>query len=322
MANELRAPLPDTGVLVRGVVVNSAQQVYRTDTHVFETLDLDEAENYEVTMTETPSGTGIFVGSFPTTLTVAGIYDVDYYLKADLVTPISFAPDDRVGSQRVAWNGATAAPELPVTFPDIMTELRTRFRLLANEPSALALANSDIDLLFDQAARETNQELRYFYRTDDDGIILVAGTGSYDLPEDCLEPVWLRWNGKQLTRSTVEDWENREVPWRTQESAAPLEYALQGRSILFYPIPNAAAVTTAPSPVLRYVGNPDAFAATGPAQLAAQHYDLLVLRALAIWHTTPQNIDLHGGSGQVRKDEWMAGVTAAKPVYAAQEGRP
>lgn len=191
------------------------------------------------------------------------------------------------------------------------------FRTLANEPFPSVLPDVRIYSLIDMGQRRTNDRLRYFYRTDTTSVVFVAGTGEYDPPTDCALPVWVRWNGQRLGKTTTEEWDNRGVSWQTR-LGAPEEWAFYGRQIVFSPKPTTEVVTIAPSPVVRYVGDPDAFRKSPFAQLAPQHHDLPILYAVSLWFSLPQN-GIMAEASKSFLDLWDAGVTAAEGFYAGRE---
>lgn len=75
MANEIQT-ISASGRTLYALVRNASAQVWNGATSLFETYTVGDYANYAVTLTEQPS-TGYYVGSFPSTITAAGTYNID-----------------------------------------------------------------------------------------------------------------------------------------------------------------------------------------------------------------------------------------------------
>ena len=119
-------------------------------------------------------------------------------------------------------------------------------------------------------------ELQFSITTATTGITLVADTIEYEFPDDVLEFLWIEHNGVRLTPSSADLWERDGVDWRDATSATPREYAVQGRNVIFYPPPNAAAVTADSTPDFRYIATAPALSSAGTDRLGDQDQMLAV----------------------------------------------
>lgn len=152
--------------------------------------------------------------------------------------------------------------------------------------------------------------------TDNTTVTLTAGTQEYDLPTDLTSLVWCEWNSIILQKVDQDEVRLRadQQNWRNQQGD-PECYYLVGRSIGFFPKPNASAVATQPHPYLRYVGSPLAFESTpsGLTQIADQDHSIVALYAVALWFITP-----NGGLMADAAQTFLNGFEREAQAVAAQ----
>lgn len=123
--------------------------------------------------------------------------------------------------------------------------------------------------------------------TDTTTLALVADTQEYTYPSDLLVVLWVEWNGSRLTPKTVFEWDRSGVDWRGAESGTPREFALQGRKLILYPKPNAAAVASDSAATVRYYAQGGALAtsSTAATPLGEGDQQLVVERAAWAWNS-------------------------------------
>jgi hypothetical protein len=99
MSNELIAPA-SPGLTIDANVISSTAQ--RWNGTAFETYSSANYANYAITMTENGSS-GIYIGSFPTTITTGGTYQIIFYRRSG-ASPAE--GDAIVSTQDLVWNGS------------------------------------------------------------------------------------------------------------------------------------------------------------------------------------------------------------------------
>jgi len=102
MSKELKTSFP-TGQTVYALVVNAAGQIWRTDSHVFETPNGADWVNYAITVTE-QSTTGIYEGDFPAAIVTAGTYYVLFRQQAGATPASTDLPSGMLGGT-IYWSG-------------------------------------------------------------------------------------------------------------------------------------------------------------------------------------------------------------------------
>jgi hypothetical protein len=116
---------------------------------------------------------------------------------------------------------------------------------------------------------------------------LTEDAHTYPLPEDCARLLWIEHNSLRLTASSVAKWVRDRVDWRNADSATPLEFAVQGRSLVLYPPPGADAVEDDGALTLSYLGfSPGMSGAGVPGFTDA---DLMCAVYRAAWHWLGMN---------------------------------
>ena len=102
MSNEFHIEEPVlTGRTLYARVIRLAD-IYVWNGTAFEARAVADGANYAVAMTETPAGLGQFIGSFPTGITTAAVYSVEFCL-CDGATP-SIA-DTILYQSSIQWDG-------------------------------------------------------------------------------------------------------------------------------------------------------------------------------------------------------------------------
>jgi len=161
--------------------------------------------------------------------------------------------------------------------------LRSLWRELTNEFSTTVIPDSVVDLYLNGGLQALNRRVHYHLTDTTSAVTLVAGTQEYDLPTDTVMVAWVQWNGREIPKSDTDEWRRRDVDWRNAKAGAPQEWAHYRNRIIFYPSPDANAVATAATPLIRYVSTPPDFATSGAEQLALQDRRIIVYWGVAEW---------------------------------------
>lgn len=108
MASEISWRHYATGSTLYFTVRSSARTMWKTSgTPALEALTVANWANYAIALTETPASSYFFVGTWPATLTTAGWYWIDIYLRVGGSAAIG---DTLVGGMVGWWNGTTFKP--------------------------------------------------------------------------------------------------------------------------------------------------------------------------------------------------------------------
>lgn len=161
--------------------------------------------------------------------------------------------------------------------------LRSWWRELTNERDSTVVPDLIVDRYVWDGAKALNRRIEYHWSTSTTDVTLVANTQEYALPSDCVRVGWVELGGTELVKGDVEQWRNRSLDWRNEAAGFPIEWAMYGDKIVFYPKPSAAAVAAAANPVIRYVSTPVTFSTDVLAQLADQDHVLAVYFGVATW---------------------------------------
>lgn len=103
MANEFKIP-SQTGLNIYSQILSPSAQRWNNSLLQFETYAAGNYANYSIALTEQGSS-GAYVGSFPTTITTAGDYEIFYYRR------LGGSPaqgDIVIGTGIIKWNGSSA----------------------------------------------------------------------------------------------------------------------------------------------------------------------------------------------------------------------
>jgi len=90
------------GANVYAVIFDYRDFVWNNSTVAFESFTVANFANYAVTLTETPAGSGYYVGNFPVGIQVAGTYGAVIFRRAGS-TPVT--SDLEIGTGTIVWNG-------------------------------------------------------------------------------------------------------------------------------------------------------------------------------------------------------------------------
>ena len=159
--------------------------------------------------------------------------------------------------------------------------IRSLWRELTGEKDTTSVPNSTVDLYIEAGLEALNRRVGYHLTTDTSSITLVDGTEEYSLPTDCIELLWVEWNGKLLQKADMEQWQQRGINWRGEKKGVPTEWAMYGNKVIFYTKPDAATVAAEDNPVMRYISTPADFTVNGPSQLSTQDYRVVVYYGVA-----------------------------------------
>src|ERR1700722_8082350 len=122
MANQLKISTGTTGMTVYAVVFNATGQFWNTSgTPVFEAETDAHWTNYKIALNEAGT-TAVYLGTFPSGITVAGVYYAQFREQAAASAALS---DAVLGNGEILWTGTAEA-----------------FPLATNDPSATNLTFS------------------------------------------------------------------------------------------------------------------------------------------------------------------------------------
>ncbi len=118
MSSELIISSPATGLTVYAHVINQSGNYWNGT--AFEAYTAGNYANYGTSLTENGSS-GVYVGSFPTGITISGNYSVVYYSQAG-GSPAQ-GTDTVIGSDTINWNGITTVSAAPTaTLTSLVSE--------------------------------------------------------------------------------------------------------------------------------------------------------------------------------------------------------
>ncbi len=159
-------------------------------------------------------------------------------------------------------------------------------RELAGNPDQNAMPDYRLDTAIDRAMQWLSVKLKFERRTDEQSLVLVQDQRYYRLPPDFGWIVWVEWNQNKLTPDSVYRFDRDGVNYRHAVSGRPQQYAVQVRTLILLPPPDAGAITTDPALHYRAVFAARPMSAGGDAHLSEMDTNLLgyvaTLEALAI----------------------------------------
>lgn len=110
MATELRVIGAATGSIIYAVISrDSDEQVWNVSGTAFEVRNTVNWADYVIALSETPAGSRIWYGDFPTQISATGNYHVDYYKQA-AASP-DWSKDDILGSETLYSDGSSITDE-------------------------------------------------------------------------------------------------------------------------------------------------------------------------------------------------------------------
>lgn len=162
------------------------------------------------------------------------------------------------------------------------TELMAEFRSRIGNPTLDEYSDRQLKPYLQGGFEAVNRRVGFYVKDDETTITITNGGKEYSVPADFVSPVFVEWNGALLAKSDIDTWRQHGILFRTATGNAPTEYALYGRKIIFYPIPNGVAVAADANPMLRYVATPPDVE-TNLALCASQDHRLILYYAVAEW---------------------------------------
>ena len=216
-----------------------------------------------------------------------------------LACTVTYPDDVNTGSYPFGALGSISAEA-------VVADARSLWREYTGEKDITVVPDSIVDIYIQAGIDELNRRIEYHLTDDSSSIVLVSGTQEYALPTDAVKIVWVQWNGKDLQKRSIDDWRNRELDWRN-EVGQPQEWAMYANKLVLRPIPIAAAVAAAASPVIRYISRPGAVATVGFAQLNTQDHRVPVYWGVYQWSVAYPDSAL----AQQRATQFLGAFTSA-----------
>lgn len=155
------------------------------------------------------------------------------------------------------------------------------WREYTNEDDTDVITDDTIAIYNDAALQALNRRIGYHLTTTSSAITFVAETQEYDIPTDCVEFVWVEWNGREVAKQDIEEWRRDGTDWRNERSGEPRAWATYGNKIVFFPKPSAEAVARQASPIVRYISRPPSFTTAGFEQLNEQDHRVVIYLSVA-----------------------------------------
>src|SRR6185437_3777960 len=118
-------------------------------------------------------------------------------------------------------------------------ELVSRLRVQIGKPSPDQVQNAELLDVLESGLEWAAERWRHVIRTDLLSLELAADQMEYDLPDNVLQLIWLEWNSIRLKPDAVYRWDRDGIDWRGTPAGNPNSYALQGRTIILNPPPDA-----------------------------------------------------------------------------------
>jgi hypothetical protein len=152
----------DSGATVYAVVLNSLGQAWNTGSAAFEAVTSADWANYAIAMTEQTAGnlTGIYAGSFPSGITVPGVYDIIFRQQAGSAPAASDTNNGMLGGE-FYWTGSAEAFPLASSAAGSANVTMSGSNLSANvalisgvSAAGLVLSDSHGNSIFSTAALE------------------------------------------------------------------------------------------------------------------------------------------------------------------------
>jgi hypothetical protein len=141
-------------------------------------------------------------------------------------------------------------------------QLLTELRELVGNPSYSEVSDRRLRTYLVKGVEWLAEELKYSVTTDAATVTLVAGTQEYTLPNDLSSLIWVEWNTQKLDPASTYQWTRDGLDWR-DTSGNPAQVAVEGRKLVFYPKPDATAVSATPVIALRYIASAPALSSSG-----------------------------------------------------------
>lgn len=169
----------------------------------------------------------------------------------------------------------------------------SEFRNLIGSPDVRTVSADDLRRRYHSQLEWLAGELRYAVRVDERSLGLVASEQDLPLPRDAGQLLWVEYNGTALTPATVAEWVRDGTDWRGATAGTPREYAVQARTLILYPKPSSAAVTTDSLLSFAYIQAAPELQASGTPLLSDQDVWLAIYAAAGEWlglHPSQENL--------------------------------
>lgn len=141
-------------------------------------------------------------------------------------------------------------------------EMLAELRRLIGNPSHQDCNDPELTRYFNPALERLAAKLEFNIQTAA-VVALVADTGEYQVPSDCAYVLWVEWDGRRLTPSSMARWIRESRDWRGAASGPFGEYVLQGRSLFLNAPPSNTEITTDGFLTVCYIGTSPGVSAVG-----------------------------------------------------------
>lgn len=183
------------------------------------------------TITETPSGSGVYVGSF-TAPSVNGEYVVVWSVVSGSTTYVA---------EELYVTGTPPTPTTSGTGSQpSMTLSALRTEVVNHGFDNLIISNSQLNQYLNDALAELSAKAQYYGEEQVDDFSMVTGTSHYSFPTDMtkLRSVRITSPLQELTLIDL-----RDIDRSYSTSGVPYSYAIDGAGITVFPVPDSAYPT-------------------------------------------------------------------------------
>lgn len=160
----------------------------------------------------------------------------------------------------------------------MIDELLADVRERAGDPSIDEVPDRKLLVYLRSAARWLAGELELRVHTDSQWLQPTASVYEYPLPADVTELLWVRYGGKYLNPVMVSSWTRDGIDYTAATAGTPIDYAVEGRTLLLYPPPSSTIISSYPWLVASFL-RVDGDANATESWLPAGGQDLLTMKA-------------------------------------------
>ncbi len=188
-------------------------------------------------------------------------------------------------------------------------ELRGMVRQYSGNPSVNQVPDRELDLFIRPALVWLANVLRWVEVITDNSLALSTGQAEYPLPRGFAWLIWVEMNGQILTPTTTFALNARGGDWRTTPNALPTQCAIEGRTLILNPAPDAATVAAYPTFAWRYIGTGDDLVASGTPELSEMDQQLVYMQSASSWleaHPSDEN--------QIRIQNYARKIESLLPI--------
>lgn len=207
-------------------------------------------------------------------------------------------------------------------------ELRGMVRQYCGNPSVNQVPDRELDNYIRPALVWLANSLKWVEVITDNQIALVAGQAEYPLPRGFAWLVWVEVGTQLLTPTTTYALNAFGGDWRQTPNAPPTQYAVEGRSLILNPAPDAGTVASYPVFAWRYIGTGDDLVASGTPELSDMDQQLVYTQAAIEWlgvHPSDENqirIQNYGSRIEtllpIAKQRWENAITTLYPTFSPE----